>query len=299
VFPEYRNDEFNVANHQYIEDPSMSSHTAPLAVRLIGFTPHEIDTFEATFEIERGAANSYFWLADGNLQDPDLYIANGDDLKALAILSELRPTDVRPALVVGEHGDLLPYVSVEKPVRWRKLFEALDKLVEKRAQALAGLDAAGIVPVPERRRRDRVDLDITDPADYVRMRVQSQRKGGVLIVDKGPAFHQLVAETLVRHNVAVAWAGNEVKAVELCLQGNISAVIINTSTPGVDPYRLSQLIRKPGADPNMVVICLVGKPFLYDQVRANSAGMNGFLNKPITSAMLLSTLMKFLPLSRR
>lgn len=277
----------------------MQSPAAPLAVRLIGFTPHEMDTFEATFDIDRGASNSYFCLTGGNLQDPDLYIANGDDLQALAILSELRPTDVRPALVVGEQGDLLPYVCVEKPVRWRKLFEALDKLVEKRAQALAGLEAAGIVPVPERRRRDRVDLDITDPADYLRMRVQSQRKGGILIVDKGPAFHQLVADTLARHNVAVAWAGNEVKAVELCLQGSISAVIINTSTPSVDPYRLSELIKKPGADPNMVVICLVSKPFVYDQPRASSTGINGFLNKPITSAMLLSTLMKFLPLSRR
>lgn len=277
----------------------MPSQNNPLAVRLIGFSPQEIETFEATFEIDRGADYSYFRLAEGNLQDPDLYIANGDDLKALAILDDLRPTDVRPALVVGEHGDLLPYVSVDKPVRWRKLFEALDKLVEKRAQALAGLEAAGIVPVPERRRRDRVDLDVTDPADYVRMRVQSLRKGGVLIVDKGPAFHQLVAETLARHNVAVAWAANEVKAVELCVQGAISAVIINTSTPGVDPYRLSQLIRKPGADPNLVVIFLVSKPFVYDPARASSTGVNGFLNKPITSAMLLSSLMKFLPLSRR
>lgn len=273
----------------------MQIQSFPFAVRLIGFPSQESDIFEATFAIEQGKGYGYFRLADDNLQDPDLYLVNADELKALATLSDLAPSDARPALLVGAPVIALPYACVERPLRWSKLFEALDSLIEKRADALSRLDASGVVSVPERRRRDRVDLDLTDPSEYLRMRASVPDNSGILVVDKNPAFRAYLSDFLMRYNMPVAWVGDEAKAVDMCSQQSIALVMINTSTPGLDPYRLCQAIKEAGRVEKTTVIFLVSKPFVYDTVLARSAGADGFLIKPLASHHLLSVLKKFLP----
>lgn len=276
----------------------MSIPQIPFAVRLIGFPAEEAELFEATFAIEQGKGYGYFRLAEDNLQDPDLYIANAGELKALVRLADLRPSDVRPALLVGKPQVELPYPHVERPIRWDGLFEALDGLIEKRADALSRLEASDVVSVPERRRRDRVDLDLTDPSEYERMRARVPGKGMVLVVDKNPAFRDFLSELLMRHNIPVAWAGEEAKAVESCRQQPTAVVMINTSTPGVDPYRLCWAIKERESMTKTTVIFLVSKPFVYDPQQARHVGAEGFLNKPVSSHHLLSVLKKFLVFSR-
>lgn len=273
----------------------MQTPSFPFAVRLIGFSRQEADVFEATFTSEQGKGYGYFRLADENLQDPDLYLVNADELRALATLSDLAPSDVRPALLVGTPSVALPYACVERPLRWSTLFEALDGLVEKRADALSRLDASGVVTVPERRRRDRVDLDLTDPRDYARMRAKLPVNGGILIVDKNPAFRSYLSDLLMRHNMPVAWAGDEAKAAAMCGQQSMAVVMINTATPDIDPYRLCKAIKQATRVEKTTVIFLVSKPVVYDSELARSAGVDGYLNKPVASHHLLTVLRKFLP----
>src|SRR3954462_9868817 len=97
----------------------------PFAVRLIGIHQDEARLFEATFAVDQGKGYGYFHLAEDNLQDPDLYIINVDDVKGLVALADLPPSDVRPVLLVGSPGIELPYLRVDRPIRWPKLFEAL------------------------------------------------------------------------------------------------------------------------------------------------------------------------------
>jgi CheY-like chemotaxis protein len=276
----------------------MSIPQFPFAVRLIGFTAEEADAFEATFAGGQGKGYGYFRLAEDNLQDPDLYVANASELKALVTLGYLRPSEVRPALLVGKPSIDLPYPWVERPLRWEQLFEALDSLIEKRADALSRLEASDVVSVPERRRRDRVDLDLTDPSEYERMRARLPSAGMVLVVDKNPAFRDFLSDLLARHKIPVAWAGNEAKAVELCRERPAAVVMLNTSTPGVDPYRLCEAIRENEDFVKTTVIFLVSKPFIYDTGRARDTGTEGFLNKPVSSHQLISVLKKFLQFSR-
>lgn len=188
------------------------TNSFPFAVRLIGFSPQETEIFDATFALGQGKGYGYFRLDDDNLQDPDMYIANASELKALLTLSDLRPSDVRPALLVGEPAIDVPYARIERPIRWHRMFDALDQLVEKRADALSKLEASDVVSVPERRRRDRVDIDLTDPEEYRKMRAQLIHGGAVLVVDKTPAFRDFVAELLARNKVEVLWASGEAEA---------------------------------------------------------------------------------------
>lgn len=273
----------------------MISQTFPFAVRLIGFSPEEDACFDENFSIRQTWGYGYFRLVEDNLQDPDLYIANATQLKALVTLADLRPSDVRPAMLVGTPDVALPYPVVDNPIRWDQLFETLDELVEKRADALSRLEASDIVTVPERRRRDRIDLDFTDPAEYEKMRAKVPDNGVVLVVDKAPALRDYLSDLLVRQKVPVLWVNDEVAAVEVCKREPVAFVMVNTSTPGVDPYRLCWAIKEKDSPVRVAVVFLVSKPFVYDLQQARYVGADGFLNKPLASHHLVTVLKKFLP----
>ena len=268
----------------------------PFAVRLIVFSVIEAKFIESIFAEEQERGYGYCRLMEDNLQDPDLYLANASDLRALASLSELHPSAIRPALLVGAPGLTLPYPSISRPLQADELLKTLDKLIEQRADALSKLEASDIITVPERRRRERLGVDLTDPSVYERMR-RTPVQGGVLVVDKSPALRDFLNGILTRKNMDVEWVDNEEVAASVCRQRKISTVLINTSTPNVDPYRLCEMIKKWNPDEKTTVIFLVGKNFSYDPTRARHVGYDGFLNKPLASHHLLTALKKFLPLS--
>lgn len=273
----------------------MSNRTFPFAVRLIGFSDEETSVFDSVFAHAQGKGYGYFRLTEGNLQDPDLYIANAAELKALVRLVDLKPSDVRPALLVGQPVIDLPYSRIPYPLQVQSLLEVLDALVKRRADALSRLAASDVVSVPERRRRDRVDLDLTDPAEYEKMRAKVPKDGIVLIVDKSPVLRDYLADLLVRQKVPVAWVSNEADAIELCKRETVAAVMINTSTPEVEPYGLCWAIKEESAPLKTAVIFLVSKPFEYDVDQARYIGVEGYLNKPLASHHLITALKKCLP----
>lgn len=270
----------------------------PFAVRLIGFSSDETALIDAQFAERRsiGIGYSYFCLPEDNLQDPDLFLANAHQPKVLAALAHLGPSAVRPVLLVGRPELELPHARVSSPINWPELMKGLDRLIEKRADTLSQLEASDVITVPERRRRERVDGNVTDPGEYVRMR-RPPVAGGVLIIDKNSAFSDYVAGLLARREISVDWADSETAVLARFEKSKISLVMINTSTPGIDPYRICAAI-KTSIAPRATVIFLVGKSFSYDQARARHAGCDGFLNKPVTGNCLISIFKKFLPPAR-
>lgn len=276
----------------------MPTQTFPFAIRLIGFSTQEEKAFDVSFAEWKRKKYAYCRLEEDNLQDPDLYVANADELKALVALVDLRPSEIRPALLIGSPTVDLPYPCVTRPIEWDAVFKVLDELIEKRADALARLEASDIVKVPERRRRVRLDLDLTDPAEYEKMRTKRPRDGAVLVVDKAPSLRDYLSDLLARYQVPVIWVSDEAEAMKRCRQGEIAFVMINTSTSGVKPYRLCQAIKEMASPVKITVIFLVSKPFIYDMQQARRAGADGFLNKPLASHHLITVLKKFLSFSR-
>ena len=272
----------------------MSANNFPFAARLIGFNQQETEIFDATFALDQGKGYGYFRLAEDHLQDPDLYIANAEELNVLVALSDLRPSDVRPVLLVGTPTIPLPYTRVERPIRWQRLFEALDQLIEKRADTLARLEASDVVMVPERRRRNRVDLDLTDPVDYESLRTELPRGGAVLIVDRSPAFRDFVAGFLARHRIEVLWEKGEEEAEGACARQRVSVMLINTSVADVDAYRLCQAVKTARPHDKTSVIFLVSKSSDYALDEARKVNVDGFLTKPVATQHVVSVLRKFM-----
>lgn len=275
----------------------MHAKNYPFAVRLIGFGGAESAQIAAALAQAPAAGPAYSCLLDDSLQEPDLYIANGDALTALATLAAANPGPLRPALIVGPVAIAFPFVQLARPLEPQRLCELLAGLIEQRAAALAQIAARGLPLVHERRRGDRLDIDLSDPALYLGRRRAAPR-GAILIIDKGGALRDHVARLMGGHRLSVEWTDSAPAAVRLCDETAVSAVLINTSTPGIDPYALCASIKaQPGAARSAVVF-LVGPAFEYDMQRARTAGARGLLDKPVADRHLVSTLKKLLSLPR-
>lgn len=273
----------------------MHARKYPFAVRLIGFGSAEGAHIAAALALAPAAGPAYSCLLDDSLQEPDLVIANGDELKALAALPAAGP--VRPALIVGQPRAGFPFPQLARPLEPQRLFALLAQLVEQRADALARITSRGLPELPERRRQQRLDVDLSDPALYLNRR-RGPSGGAILIIDKGGALRDHVAKLMDQYRLSVEWTDSATAAVRLCDETAVSVVLLNTSTPGIDPYALCASIKaQPGAVRSAVVF-LVGPVFQYDAVRAHAAGVRGLLDKPLADRHLVATLKKLLSLPR-
>lgn len=265
----------------------------PFAVRLLGFTPEEADSLALGLMTAPTPGPAYFCLSAHSLQEPDLFIANGDELKALAALAALSSGDLRPALIIGTPALTLPYPSLARPLAWDSVYAELALLVARRADALAYLTAGGTTPPPERRLRERLDFDLTDPAEYVSQR-RTPTRGAVLVVDHNAALSAHLTRMLSQYRIAVDWTDDEASAVGFCAQQAVSVVLVNTAVAGVDPYRLSAALKKCGGPLVPAVVLLVSPPFAYDYERALAAGIEGLLDTPVADQHLSAVMKKLM-----
>lgn len=274
----------------------MSQKTPTIAIRLLGFPAKEEDTFSTVLAVAREKGYSYACLKQGSLQDPDAYIVNAEDLKAIATLSDINPGEAQPVLLIGKTDISLPYRVMPRPIRWRSLFDILDEMIDRRQLLLTTLSAYNEVAVPERRRSKRLDLDLTNPVDYQKMRRTGPLPGGILIVDKDNRFREYVAMIMDRYNVSVTLALDARSAMMLDRNNRHALTMINTSTQDVDPYHLCGELKKQGADGKSIVIFLIDRSFNYNVTEAAKVACDGYLNKPLSRKLVLQTIQKFLHL---
>ena len=268
-------------------------HKYPFAIRLTGFGPEERPRIANSLAKAPVDGPGYFCLLDDSLQDPDLTITNGDDLKSLARLMATPPTALEPAIVVGNAVLDFPYPRLERPLDLPRLFDMLDELLQRRAEAMANLTARGLPFMTERRRQPRLDLDITDPAEYQRRR-KAPPKGAVLIIDKSSALRDHMWRLMGEGRMEIEWTDSAATAVHLCDETNISVLMINTSTPGIDPYGVTAAVKALKSGARIAVVLLVGASFHYNGPKAKAAGVRGILDKPVADRHLAATLKKLM-----
>ena len=267
----------------------------PFAVRLAGFPPLEHASIAALLAQAPSSGPAYFCLLDDSLQEPDLTIANGDDYHALAALPSNGMAELHPALVVGEglaeHG--FPHIA--RPLALERLFALMSALLARRADAMARILASGLPFIPERRRSPRLDLDLTDPSEYI-MRRKSPSSGAVLIIDKGAAFRDHLARLVATRRMGVEWTDSAPAALRLCEETPVSVVMVNTAASGIDPYQLCSAIKRQDTGARIAVVLMVSCSYPYDSARARACGVRGLLDKPIPDRALVGALQRLLSL---
>lgn len=228
-------------------------------------------------------------MHEDDLLDPDLYRIKMDAPGARESLERLRPGPARPALLISAQPMESPHRVLQGPVDKTRLLAALEQLIVVRAEALARLPAAEVVQVPERRRQ----LPPEPMPEALRSRRQAL-VGGVLVVDRDPEFAHALTSLVAARRLRVDRANEHRSAVILCKQFPVSLVIVNTATPGLDPYKLCGSIKAESAG-SVRVIFLVGRYFSYLPDLARASGCDGFVNKPLSNRQLDSLLHRFLP----
>ncbi len=252
-------------------------------VRLIGFAADEQLQIADALAQAPAPGPAYFCLHADSLQAPDITIVNGDDLDALTALAA---EPVANALIVGPVAVDFAHAHVARPIEPDRLFGEL-----------ATLARAAPVPAapPERRRRPRLDLDLTDPAEHIARR-RAPPEGAVLIVDKGGVLRDHVATLLESSRHAVEWTDSAMTAERLCEETPVALVLINTATPGIDPYALCAAIKTQPEGRRIAVVLLVGPTCTYDAEQARAVGVRGMLDKPVADRHLVGALQRLLSL---
>jgi CheY-like chemotaxis protein len=273
----------------------MHAAKALFAVRLIGFAPAESAQIETVLAQAPHTGPSYSCLHDDSLQEPDLYLADADSPAALTRLVYLNPGPLQPAIVIGGMPGQFSFPRLGRPLDGPRLYEELAQLLAQRSQALSLLSARGLPIMAERRRHPRIELDLAEPGAYEGRR-QAPPRGAVLIIDNGGDFRDHVARVMGARKLPVEWTDSAPTAVRLCDETPVSLVMINTTTPGIDPYDLCGAIKAQGGAGRTAVVFLVSPAFHYDSVRARDAGVRGMLDKTLADRHLVAALQKLLSL---
>lgn len=271
----------------------MQPETHPFGIRLLGFDPGEADKLADMLALAPSTGPAYASLHPDSLQDPDLFIVNSDDLAALAALDNTGP--LQPALLVGKPGAELAFPHIDWPVNPAELFPALARLVDQRADTIADLTARGMPTTVDRRRHQRPDFDLTDPDEYVAMRKEPP-KGAVLIVDRNSLFRDHLAKLMAPHGLSIEWTDSASTTMRVCEETPVALVLINTSTPGIEPYGLCAGIKALDGGRRICVVHLVRRDHAYEQARAKAAGVRGLLDLPISERHLTAVLKRILSL---
>ena len=262
----------------------MHAQKMPTAVRLLGFAPGAAVHLATLLAGAPRSGPLYACLHEDSLQEPDIVLADGGNPAALAWLDGMRCAP--PALVIGG-GPHAGYPHLASPPDPEQLYACLVKLLGERRRALALLSARGAPLLAERRRRPRLGPD-AGCADGR----QPPRDGKVLIVDKGGAFRDHLAGLVGNARLAIAWTDSGPMAVRLCDETPVSLAMINTATPGIDPYGLSRSIKAQDGAGRTAVVLLVGRTFNYDSTLAHGAGVRGLLDKPVGDRSLVCMLQR-------
>ena len=125
------------------------------------------------------------------------------------------------------------------------------------------------------------------------IKVKTDRQTSILIAEDDIYSYQLLELILKKHNFRVLHAVNGKQAVEICSSGErIDIVLMDIKMPVMDGFMATAEILK--IMPNVPVIAQTAYSDKEDRDKIFNSGFSDFLEKPITTNQLYSTLEKYL-----
>jgi two-component system alkaline phosphatase synthesis response regulator PhoP len=102
----------------------------------------------------------------------------------------------------------------------------------------------------------------------------------VLIVDDNQSIRSIVYDFLRGRGVAVTVAADGIQGLERALSSPADVMILDVVMPGIDGFRLCQMIREKGI--TTPIIMLTEKTSIEDKVTGFSRGADDYLAKPFS-----------------
>ncbi len=115
----------------------------------------------------------------------------------------------------------------------------------------------------------------------------------IMLVDDDMVALKMIKRMLSGTNVTIITAKNGEKAVEeFSNHPEIDLVFMDLMMPVMDGYTATKQIKS--IDPGVPVIAMTANTFIIDQRKAQDAGCDGFLTKPVQSSLLMAEIKKHL-----
>ncbi|MBN8579425.1 MAG: response regulator [Anaerolineae bacterium] len=124
-------------------------------------------------------------------------------------------------------------------------------------------------------------------------------KTRILVVDDEPNNQRILNYTLNKAGYETLTAGTGEAALDLLHEKSADLAILDVAMPGMDGITLLQHIRTMQKYENLPVIILTGSGDDTERIRAEEAGVQGFLTKPASSKMILETVNHLLDLDAK
>jgi twitching motility two-component system response regulator PilG len=273
--------------------PSPQQGSRRFILEMIGFSDAEKNMLASTFRLTGRRDFCYVARTDDGPRN-DIYLINSDNAEALKSMREHAPNVHSPAVIIGREAVSLGWPFVQKPIHWMRLFEQLDAVMqtailarEKRVQD-AGSQWDGLT---YRRVVDEI-------AGVEEILVQPVLNESVLVVDDSATVRAFMRIKLAPFHFDVDFAENGEQAVALALSKNYTCIFLDIMMPGIDGYEVCKRIKSSSSLNQPAVVMLTSKSSLFDKFRANWAGCDAYLGKPVPENDLLATIARFLPSAR-
>ncbi|GGA85922.1 hypothetical protein GCM10011521_25500 [Arenimonas soli] len=124
------------------------------------------------------------------------------------------------------------------------------------------------------------------PADVAPVLVLPGRR--VLLVEDDPVVAAVVQDLLRQQGHAVVHAAHGLAAMAALAAGRFDLALLDLDLPGLDGFELARLLRSRGE--KLPLLALTARADGEAERQALAAGMDGFLRKPVTGAMLAEAL---------
>jgi PAS domain S-box-containing protein len=155
-----------------------------------------------------------------------------------------------------------------------------------------GLTAAFsvVLPVVSEDRAQGLD-DLMDMAELTR----GLKVAAVLVVDDNPYGRDTASAMLSSAGMGVTLASSGPQALEAIGRERFDAVLLDLQMPGMDGFETFRAIRALEQGKDLPVIAFTGRVLNEDRRRCFEAGMNDYLEKPLSPAALFAALRQINP----
>jgi CheY-like chemotaxis protein len=116
----------------------------------------------------------------------------------------------------------------------------------------------------------------------------------ILLVEDDPLIRELVRELLERERYDVVEASDGKDALDKLQKTAPDLVLMDIQLPMLDGYAVLDQLRRDRRFHRLPVIALTAYAMRSDQERAQQAGFDSYLSKPIDRAVLLQMIHRFL-----
>jgi twitching motility two-component system response regulator PilG len=263
-------------------------------LEMLGFSEAEKAMLASTFRLT-GRRAFYYGEASAPDERSDIYLVNADNAAALQQLQTRSPNIHAPAVLVGSAATGTSWPVIDKPIRWIRLFEQLDNVMEAALAERARRQSASSGEWDGRTYRRAVDKNAPPQPVYI----EPNPVETVLVVDDSATVRAFMRAKLAPFRFDVDYAENGEKAIDMAQAKKYTCVFLDIMMPGIDGYQVCKSIKSNRDSKDTAVVMLSSKSSAFDKFRGTWAGCDAYLGKPVSEDDLLSTIARFLPSARK